>query len=254
MFADAGAGRVYVIYGSGRPTELPAGRLETTLANREIPRGGLYLVEEPDRQAWEYFGADDTLISASNSVSAGNLRAGMSLHNAASDSGYVMYTAESVHTRFVNLEGQSLLPKDSSDHFLIVRYSAGSWQYSDGVQWINFNFASSDTLVAEVLFDTHSVTALPYATQRIHGIRPGVLGGDLGFFADSDAGNPNPGRYSVTGTTFDLPGIERWYTFTFQGDGQIGDYIKIRTDTGINRPISRPAGRASTRLIRMQPH
>ncbi|MCA9197940.1 MAG: FG-GAP repeat protein, partial [Planctomycetales bacterium] len=60
--SDADAGRVYVLYGSGRPTELPPNRLETTLANREIPRAGLYLVERPDGQPFPYY-AEDTVLT-----------------------------------------------------------------------------------------------------------------------------------------------------------------------------------------------
>ena len=60
---NADAGRVYVFFGNGRTLGLPPERSEELLTNREVPKGGLYLVERPDGQPFRYSGAESTTLT-----------------------------------------------------------------------------------------------------------------------------------------------------------------------------------------------
>jgi len=70
--------------------------------------------------------------------------------------GYLMYSATSVHTRFSANDPHN----DNADNFIAVKYDSGSWYYDDNDNWHTFTPVSTDTLVAEVDFSNDTVSSL----------------------------------------------------------------------------------------------
>lgn len=83
-----------------------------------------------------------------------NIVSGVAAQDGASGSGYIMYSAQRVHTRF----SSSVPHADNAHNYIAVRYSGGSWQYDNNNVWVNFTPVSTDTLVATVNFTSDTVT------------------------------------------------------------------------------------------------
>ena len=88
-------------------------------------------------------------------LSVGEVKKGIATFDSASGRGYIMYSEESLRTRFSDIHS------DNADHFLAVRHNGTTWQYtnSEVVDWTNFASRPTDVLVA--CADFESDTALP---------------------------------------------------------------------------------------------
>ena len=176
MNPDVDAGKVYIIFGSGRSLQLPDTRNESTLENRQIPGGGLFLVERPDGQPFRL-----------------------------------------QHPELTSFDTFHLfrVPIDTADEQLL---DAGEVSTA-----LRNAFANTDK-------------PLPVA-PTVFVIRPTI---EWQIVAGKN-------RYIVVKEdqmvdVYDSK-VEQWFTFTFLGDGQIGDVIKLKTVTESTEAISRPENR-----------
>ena len=129
----------------------------------------------------------------------GNLRAGIAVDDDATGTGYMMYSATNVHTRFA----ASAPFVANSDQLIAVRYSGGQWQYNDNLEWQTFSPLGGDRLLAEIDFSADTITSLEGTTDHFQGIARGFKSGDLQFFANQWNGSFNLGEFVVTGTNFE---------------------------------------------------
>jgi RHS repeat-associated protein len=103
------------------------------------------------------FEVEGTHFVRNETVSAGTLGFGVAAQDAATGTGYLMYSQESVHTRFAP-NGPNV--PQNADHFICVRYQNGQWEYDNNVSYFSFTPLESDVLVAEVDFANDTVRPL----------------------------------------------------------------------------------------------
>ncbi|MDF1845090.1 MAG: hypothetical protein P1U77_27055 [Rubripirellula sp.] len=235
LSANENAGRIYVMFGAGRTLGLPEGRQEEVLANRQLPKGGLYVVERPDGTPFQYFGDESTRLSNEVGFALGAVNSGIAVHDGAMGSAYVLYSRQPVANRLENVAD------GNSRQLTAVRYSSGTWEYSDDAEseWLPFKPVDTDILLAQLDLDAHTITRLNWGVP-VNGIRQGSFGGDLTFEADTWNGANAPGKYTVGGTEFFRSETDQWFSFDLLGDGQIGDVLKLRVNNGVTQAISRP--------------
>ena len=135
-------------------------------------------------------------------ANVGDLGSGVAVTDAATGTGYILYSVQSVHTRFA---GQ--VNSNNADHFIAVRFDGTNWEYNTdsntpGQDWIVFTPVASDTLVADVDFDADTITSLEGTNATIDGITAGYASGDLLFVADQFNGIADDGEFQITGTEF----------------------------------------------------
>jgi hypothetical protein len=117
----------------------------------------------------------------------------------ATGTGYLMYSAEEVNTRFV------AHPPDGANkprHFICVKYDAGSWKYDNNLAYYAFTPKPSDVLVALLNFDTDTVTSLQGTNTIEYGIAKGYASGNLTYTADWCNATANGGEFTVGGSSF----------------------------------------------------
>ena len=122
---------------------------------------------------------------------------GVACIDTAQGSGYIMYSQESVHTRFSDNAPNG----SNADHFICVKYDNG-WTYDNNLAYYAFDPELTDVLVAAVNFTSDSVTMLSGTDTYEHGIAKGYESGSLGFTANVWAGSSNAGEFGVTGSQF----------------------------------------------------
>ncbi|MEO0476215.1 MAG: carbohydrate-binding protein, partial [Planctomycetota bacterium] len=125
----------------------------------------------------------------------GDLGQGIAGPDGASGSGYLIYSAESVHTRF-----SSAAPHpNNADHLITVRYSGGQWQYNNNSHnsWYTFTPESTDRLLASIDYTTDIMTSLEGQRSTVNGIEAGYDSGNIQFIGDWWNGGANDGEYSV---------------------------------------------------------
>lgn len=130
--------------------------------------------------------------------SLGDVWKGVGVRDAATGTGYIMFTEESVYTRFS--ENPPLL--GNSYNLIAVRNFGGQWQYNDNNLWQEFTPQVNDRLLASVDFSSDTIASLQGATGQINGIDQGYLDGDLTFTVNIWNGSPNPGEFLIDGTFF----------------------------------------------------
>lgn len=128
----------------------------------------------------------------------GDIDGGIAVYDSAVGAGYLMYSTESVHTRFAANPPNS----SNSDHLIAVRYESGQWQYNNNADWYNFTPTTDDRLLATIDFDADTIASLQGSSGNVFGIEQGYIDGDLIFAADSWRGVFNEGEFYVTGTYF----------------------------------------------------
>jgi hypothetical protein len=84
------------------------------------------------------------------------LNSGVACQDNATGSGYLLYSAESVHTRFAANPPHA----DNSDHFICVKYVSGQWKYDNNIDYYAFTPEEGDILMASINFDTDVITSL----------------------------------------------------------------------------------------------
>lgn len=124
------------------------------------------------------------------------LKYGVACLDSASGLGYLMYSAESIHTRFAAYPPNS----NNADHFICVKYSSG-WKYDNGGAYYSFTPRATDILVALVNYTADTVTSAAGQTGTRSGITFGYAAGDLTYTADQWNGSSNDGEFGITGST-----------------------------------------------------
>ena len=124
---------------------------------------------------------------------------GIAARDNATGTGYLMYSEESVHTRF-----SSNRPHGSNaDHVIAVINNNGQWQYDNNSSYYNFSPVDSDLLLAEVNFSTDEVVSLEGSSGSINSMAFGFFSGDLSFIANKwGTNNSNNGEFYIEGTSF----------------------------------------------------
>ena len=138
---------------------------------------------------------------------AGELNSGLAAYDARTGTGYVMYSEESVHTRFSS--GPPYF--GMSDHFITVVYEGGVWRYDGSYMTaVQFTPVSTDVLVADVDYSADTIESAEGKSGVVNGIEYGYRSGDLVFYADQFAGSYNDGEFDITGSLFvrNGPGTE----------------------------------------------
>ena len=130
----------------------------------------------------------------------GDLGFGVAVDDAATGKGYLMYSDESVTTRFA----ASPTAENNADHVVAVRYDiAGqSWQYNNDTAWVNFIPAAADRLLAKVDFDSGITGSLEGLSGLIYGIQQGFETSDVDFAGNLWNGVADDGEFEVTGFSF----------------------------------------------------
>lgn len=130
-------------------------------------------------------------------INVGNLRSGISGPDPSTATGYLMYSEQSVHSRFPGMDSRQ------ADHFVAVRLTSGNqWSYYNNETLVSFTPVASDRLVATVDFAADTATALSGQSFVINGIQAGYHDGDLTFIPNQFAGVYNAGEFGITGTYF----------------------------------------------------
>ena len=133
-------------------------------------------------------------------VNIGNTGLGIAVDDAATGTGFVMYSQENVFDRF------SPFVK-SSEHLIAVRYDVANatWEANEnGTDWVDFDVQHGDRLIASVDFDADTITSLESDIGFDNGMNKGFRTGDLAFAADSWNSIANDGEFQITGSFFVL--------------------------------------------------
>jgi len=168
------------------------------------------------------------------------LKNGVACQDGATGTGYILYSAENVHSRFAAHPPHA----DNADHFLCVRYSGG-WQYDNNSAYYSFTPRSSDVLVAAVDFTNDTVTSLAGQNSTLNGITYGYASGNLSFEANVYGGVANPGEFYLTGTSLTThsggASVLKYYFFN-------GQRIAMRQDGVVQYLLSDHLGSTSLAL------
>jgi len=131
-----------------------------------------------------------------NAVSILPRNSGVACQDGASGTGFILYSATSVHTRF-----SAHAPHGSNaDHFICVKYNGSDWVYDNNSSYYTFTPSSSDVLVASVDFSADIVSDLVGANSIQNGINYGYETGDLTFLANRWGTSSNGGEFNFLGT------------------------------------------------------
>ena len=150
--------------------------------------------------AWTVDGGDPT---ATINIALGDLRNGIAAHDQRTGGGYIMYSEESVHTRFADNPPSAW----QADHLIAVVFDGGEWKVDrNKYTLVPFTPLASDHLVASVDFGADVVTHLVGVNTAVEGINAGYVSGDLVITAEMWAGSPNEGEFGLEGTTLEIPG------------------------------------------------
>ena len=135
---------------------------------------------------------------ASNPVTLalGDMNLGIAGIENPTGTGYMMYSEESVHTRFA----ANATSTGNADHLINVKYINGAWNYDNNKKYYVFTPRPSDRLLAELSFANDGVTMLQGAATTINGIYAGYIASDLVITPDRWGGAVNNGEYGVAGT------------------------------------------------------
>jgi hypothetical protein len=131
-------------------------------------------------------------------VSITNTRNGVACSDAAVGSGYMLYSEESVHTRFQNMLSSN------ADNYACVTLSNSRWYYDNNNGPMEFAPRHSDVLVAFLDFASDDVTMATSVNYNIGSalagyIHLGYIGGDLAFVPNRWGGTTNAGEWGISG-------------------------------------------------------
>ncbi len=151
-------------------------------------------------------------------IPLGATGSGIAISDGARGSGYIMYSADNVSTRFSAY-------RNNAEHLIAVRLAGSQWQYNDNFQWTNFSPVSSDRLLAEVDFTNDEVSRMVDSETTINGVNAGYSSGDLLFEANVWAGGFNRGEIGVSGNFFIVGG-----EFGIEAVGKTGNGVAVSDD------------------------
>lgn len=150
--------------------------------------------------------ATDTFAVANGdgpqTLSLGNLNDGIASWDSATGTGYIMYSEEDIHSRFGANPGFN-----TAENLVAVVYQGGEWFWSAWGGLTAFTPTNSDRLLAEVDFDSDTVTNLEGTDDTINGIGAGYTSGDLAVTPNQFGTPPaaSPDDFSVAGTEVVVP-------------------------------------------------
>ncbi len=128
---------------------------------------------------------------------------GVACQDNATGTGYLMYSEESVHTRFsANPPWNSSSSSRNADHVICANTINGQWHYDTNSVYVPFTPRSSDRLIAQVDFSADTATSLEGQSFVVSGIQAGYAGGDLTYSSNVWNGGFNNGEFGVSGTHF----------------------------------------------------
>ncbi|EGF27639.1 aggregation factor core protein MAFp3, isoform C, partial [Rhodopirellula baltica WH47] len=154
--------------------------------------------------SWTYDAMDGPLV-----YDLGAINSGVAVDDAATGTGYIMHSAESVASRgFTPWAGNSA-------QLIAVRYNATgeTWEYNNNSAtplatgtpvWIPFTPEATDRLVAAVDFGADTITSLEGSVDTYEGMERGYTFGDLTFAANKFGGSTNLGEFTVGGTFYEI--------------------------------------------------
>ena len=164
----------------------------------------------------------------------GDLGPGVACIDAATYSGWIMWSGEPVATRLTQYPG-------TADHFIGVTYDNGKWQYDNNSTLVDFTPVDSDRLVWEIDTDANTATSLEGTDTVINGIRAGYAAGDLVVTPEQYAGDFNTGEFDLEGTYLTANAsdtVEATYQtkntqFQTPNKFAVGDhYVQVRSSAG----------------------
>ncbi|WP_459554672.1 cadherin domain-containing protein [Lacunimicrobium album] len=136
----------------------------------------------------------DISVTDVNDVDLTNLGSGIAANDAATGTGYILYSQQNVKQRFTGL-----LPQNA-DHFLAVQFNNGQWQFANNDAWVNFTPTATDVLIAEVNFTADTLTMLRGNFGTISGIFKGFVDTNLVITPNVYNGVSNAGEFGLQGT------------------------------------------------------
>ncbi len=140
-----------------------------------------------------------TVVPDDGAVDIGELANGVAATDSRIGTGFLMYSAESVHTRFASAPHPF-----NADNVIAVVYDAGSstWKYDNNQALHGFALEPTDVLIAAVDFGADTVVSLQGQQGDEHGIARGYEDGDLAFTPNIWGGATNLGEFNIVGTHF----------------------------------------------------
>lgn len=138
---------------------------------------------------------DSSSGGSGGTVNVGALNNGIAALDNRTGTGYLMYSAANVITRFGAYNG-------NADHIIAVYYNNDQWLADTNFGQTVFTPESTDVLLAEVDFTNDTVNSLEGQAGTEYGIDYGYYSGDLVYTADWWNGSANDGEFSVSGTSF----------------------------------------------------
>ena len=131
----------------------------------------------------------------------GELGLGISALDSAAETGYLLYSVQSVHERL------NFVYSVNSDHLIAVRLNNTQWQYTNvegGIGWTNFTPVATDRIIADIDFALDTIDGMQGIDTLIEGVNAGYLNSDITFNADQWNGGFNNGEFEVEGTFFEI--------------------------------------------------
>ncbi|WOO40096.1 DUF7594 domain-containing protein [Rubellicoccus peritrichatus] len=132
-------------------------------------------------------------------INIGSLNSGVAALDSRSGTGYLMYSAQNVITRFGAYTG-------NADHIIAVIWNGSAWYADTNFGQVAFTPVSTDVLLATVDFTNDTVVSLEGSAGIEYGIDYGYYSGDLVYTANMWNGSSNSGEFGVSGTSFSLNG------------------------------------------------
>ncbi len=131
-------------------------------------------------------------------VPVGPLGYGVTAPEGASGVGYLLYSVESIHSRFQSWANQA-------DHFMAVQWDGGQWLQFENENSHPFTPAAGDVLVAALDYTNDTATLLVGEFGTVHGIDKGLLATDLVITPNWWNGAADPNEFGLAGTVIDVP-------------------------------------------------
>ncbi len=139
--------------------------------------------------------------------------------DAANGTGWIMYTAETVASRFASSPPSF---GNVADHLVAVVYLGGTWRYDTNTNYVPFTPRASDRLVAEVNFGADTALMLEGTSGSVNGIASGYVDGDLNILPNRWNGGTNSGEFGATGSYLVLGGAAPAPAPRFEADVRTG--------------------------------
>ncbi len=135
-----------------------------------------------------------TVTSCPELMVLGDLGGGINGTDSLSGVGYLLWSEQDVHERFVGIH------PSAADHLVNVVWDGVGWNYDTGGGTQPLVLEATDCLVAELDFSANTAVPLLGVSGGTFGIDTGYDSGDLQVFAQQWRGRFNNGEFEPTGT------------------------------------------------------